>query len=72
MIGYVLDGDVARAMVNVETNIQSQHAALRMRPPGAFLPSTVLENEKRVRETHHDRNHEKSCLFCIHHLFVAA
>lgn len=72
MIGYVLDGDVTRAMNNVQANIQSQHAALCMDPPGAFLSSTVLENEENARETHHRRDQGKAHVFCIHHLFVAA
>lgn len=71
MIGYVLDGNVSRAMTNVETNIRSQHSALQMDPPGAFQPSTVLKDDARVRETHHHRAHETN-LFRIHHLFMAS
>jgi hypothetical protein len=71
MIGYVLDGDVTRAIINVETNIQSQHAALCMSPPGAFMPSTVLD-DARARETYHNRSHEQPHVFRIHHLFGAA
>lgn len=70
MIGYVLDGDVARATMNVETNIQTQHASLGMKSPGALLPSTILNGDSRARETHHQRSHEVS-IFRIHHLFMA-
>lgn len=70
MIGYVLDGDVSRAMTNVEANIRRHHAALCMTAPGAFLPSTVLNGETRARETHHQRAHETDS-FRIHHLFMA-
>jgi hypothetical protein len=70
MTGYVLDGDVSRAMTNVEANIRTHHAALRMTAPGAFLLSTVLNGEDRARETHHQRAHEAS-VFRIHHLFMA-
>jgi hypothetical protein len=70
MMAYVLDGNVSRAMTNVEANIRSQHSALRMDAPGAFQPSTVLKDDARARETHHHRAHETS-LFRIHHLFMA-
>jgi hypothetical protein len=70
MIGYVLDGDVTRATINVETNIQTQHASLGMKPPGALLPSTILNGDSRAHETHHQRSHEVS-IFRIHHLFMA-
>jgi hypothetical protein len=72
MLGYVLDGNVSRAMTNVEANIQSQRSALGMSPSGTFMPSTVLENEECARETHHTRSHEKQHVFRIHHLFMAA
>ena len=71
MVAYVLDGNVSRAMTNVEANIRSQHLALRMNAPGAFQPSTVLRDDARVRETHHQRAHQTS-LFRIHHLFMAS
>jgi hypothetical protein len=71
MLAYVLDGDVVRAMSNVEANIRKQHSVLCMTPPGEFLPSTVLTNDARARETNHNRAHEAH-LFRIHHLFMAA
>ncbi len=70
MIGYVLDGNVAQAITNVLSNIQTQHAALGMKPPGALLPSTILNGDSRAHETHHQRTHEVS-IFRIHHLFMA-
>ena len=71
MIGYVLDGNVSHAIINVEANIQTRHAALCMTAPGALESSTVLKGDARARETHHQRTHEKT-LFRIHHLFMAA
>jgi hypothetical protein len=71
MIGYVLDGNVSHAMTNVETNIQTHHAALCMTPPGVLQSSTILEGDARARETQHQRSHETSS-FKIHHLFMAA
>jgi hypothetical protein len=71
MIGYVLDGDVSRAVANVEGNIQRHHVALCMTPPVAFLSSAVLKEEPRARETHHRRINENN-FFRIHHLFIPA
>jgi hypothetical protein len=69
MVAYVLDGNLSRAMTNVEANIQKHHCALRMAAPGSFLPSGVLKDDSRARETHHSRTHEAN-LFSIHHLFM--
>lgn len=69
MIAYVLDGDVSRAMANVEANIRRQRVALCIAAPGALLPLTVLKGDPRARETHHQRVHETN-LFRIHHLFM--
>lgn len=69
MIAYVLDGNVDRAMTNIENNMRRQCSALGMTPPGSFLPSTSLKGDARARETHHRRAHETQ-LFRIHHLFV--
>lgn len=71
MIGYVLDGKIPIAMANVEANIRQRHQELCMTPPGAFLASTMLKDDLRARETHHQRTHETSP-FRIHHLFMGA
>ena len=70
MLAYVLDGDVARAISNVEANLRTQHVALRMIKPGVFQPSSILTNDSRIRETHHRRAHDTR-LFRIHHMFMA-
>ena len=69
MIAYVLDGNVVRAMTNIENNMRRQHSTLGMTAPGSFLPSTSLKDDPRARETHHRRAHETQ-LFRIHHLFL--
>ena len=69
MVGYVLDGKVARATANVAANIRRRCAALCMTAPGLMHPSTVLIGERRARETHHFRKHERT-EFVIHHLFM--
>jgi hypothetical protein len=70
MIAYVLDGNVSRAITNVEVNVRSHYAALCMDGPGELLPSTVLKDDARARETHHRRTHETNP-FRIHHMFMA-
>jgi hypothetical protein len=69
MLGYVLNGQVARAMRNVETNMQVRARELGMAVPGGFLPSRILPDDPAVKETHHSRSHETT-LFRIHHLFM--
>ena len=71
MIAYVLDGDVARAMQNVEANIRTNCVALCMNPPGQFVASSVLTANNRAKETHHRRKHE-TVVFQINHMFMAA
>jgi hypothetical protein len=70
MAGYVLDGDVTSAMKNVGANIKTHHIDLGMAPPGAFMPSSILKDDPRVRETLHKRPHHEGD-FCIHHVFMA-
>jgi hypothetical protein len=70
MIGYVRDGDVARAMDNVDAAIKARCAGLGMRPPGVFGPSAVFPRLTHAKETHHQR-HQGGSLFRIHHLFMA-
>jgi hypothetical protein len=69
MLAYVLDGNIVRAISNVEENIRKQRCVLCMSSPGALLPSMALVNDPRARETHHQRDHEAS-VFGIH-LFMA-
>ena len=70
MIGYVLDGKVARAIANIEANVRTHHVALRMSPPGELVASAFLSRDRRARESHHTREVGLRS-FRIHHLFVA-
>src|SRR5579875_696127 len=70
MLAYVLDGDIDRAMNNVENNICSRCTQLRMDKNVGFLASTIRPDDPRTKETRHRRTHEKA-IFRIHHLFVA-
>jgi hypothetical protein len=69
MIGYVFDGNVLRAISNVEANIRQQHQLLRMTAPVELMQSSLLTDDLRARETHHHRLHEQG-VFRIHHLFM--
>lgn len=70
MVGYVLNGDVPRAISNVASNVQRHHATLCMTPPGELSASSVLTQEARARETLHSRK-SATAKFRIHHLFLA-
>lgn len=71
MLGYVLDGDIAGAMANVESNVRKHHVALCMDAPGTLHPSSLATHVSTARQSHHSRVGE-SVRFCIHHLFVDA
>lgn len=71
MLGYVLDGDVAGAIANVESNIAPHHVALCMEPPGNLCTSSILSAEPHARESLHSRSGEPH-KFRIHHLFMDA
>jgi hypothetical protein len=69
MMAYVIDGDVSRAIRNVESNVRKHRVALGMTAPAQLLPSTLVVGDARARETRHQRAHEVT-LFRIHHLFM--
>jgi hypothetical protein len=70
MLAYVLDGDTARAIRNIENNLRERHVALGMEPPGGFQSSSIMIGDPRVMETRHRRDHEAGP-FCLHHVFMA-
>jgi hypothetical protein len=70
MLAYVLDGDVDRAIQNIENNIRNRLSELRMDQNGSLVASTIRPGDSRTKETHHRRAYEKA-VFHIHHLFVA-
>lgn len=70
MLAYVLDGDTARAIRNIESNLRERHVALCMEPPGEFQSSSIMIGDPRMMETRHRRVHEVSP-FCLHHVFMA-
>jgi hypothetical protein len=69
MIGYVVDGQIARAITNVEQNIRNQHVELGMSATGDLLASAILSADSRARETHHTRRHDPTA-FRLNHLFL--
>ncbi len=70
MLGYVLDGDVPRAMRNVLANIRTRHMALGMAPPGDWAESTVRPGDAFAKESGHRRSHTAT-LFRLHHQFLS-
>lgn len=71
MIGYVLDGDVSRAMKNVLHNIQKHHVALAMDAPGNWADCPHRPDDKQAKETEHQRQGATTRLH-LQHLFVSA
>lgn len=69
MLAYVLDGDLKRALANIEDNLATHGNTLRMASPGAFQPSSTGADDSRIRETHHQRLHDAT-VFRIHHVLV--
>lgn len=70
MLGYVLDGDVPKAIKNVASIIKSRFRELRMEAPGEMQPSSVRPRQPNLKETHHARKHSPD-IFQIHHIFAA-
>jgi hypothetical protein len=71
MLGYVLDGDVPRAMSNVLDNIRRHHAALGMDAPGEWIESPHRPGDLHAKQTDHRRSHT-ALPFQLQHLFVSA
>lgn len=70
MLGYVLDGDIARAINNVVNCIRIHETELRMNTPGELRPSTIRPDDDSAKESHHWRDRELA-EFRLHHLFVS-
>ena len=70
MLGYVLDGDITRAINNIANCIRRHHGKLRMAAPGELRPSTIRPDDGNAKESHHWRDGELLA-FRLHHLFVA-
>jgi hypothetical protein len=69
MLGYVLDGDIDRAMTNVSTNIRANHQSLRMESPGDWVNSSIRPSDSHAKESRHQRA-EPTAPIRLHHLFV--
>ena len=71
MLGYVLDGDITRAINNVANCVRLHEAELRMDSPGELRPSSIRPQDGNAKESHHRRDQE-TAVFRLHHLFVAS
>ena len=70
MLAYVLDGDIERAMQNVDQNIRNHLTELNMDSNGGLTASSIRPEDSNAKETKHNRECSEG-LFSIHHLFVA-
>jgi hypothetical protein len=70
MLAYVLDGNINRAMQNVENNIRNHRAELRMDKNSGFVTSSIRPDDPQTKETKHIRARDEE-VFRIHHLFVS-
>jgi hypothetical protein len=71
MLGYVLDGDLNRAMKNVARNISGNYLSLRMQAPGEWADSSMLPSNRNAKESRHQRIQQTAPIL-LHHLFVGA
>lgn len=71
MLGYVLDGDVSRAMTNVLNNIRRRYVNLGMDEPGNWAESPHRKDDPHAKETGHRRGHT-AVISRLQHLFVTA
>ena len=69
MLGYVLDGDVARAIEGVSAAIGRRCEELGMGRPCALHQSSIRTTDASAMETQHSRGHDGEP-FVIQHLFV--
>lgn len=67
MLGYVLDGDIDRAIANVSNCIRLHRAGLRIDGPADLLRSRIRPDDPHARETRHRRPNE-AIAFCLHHV----
>jgi hypothetical protein len=70
MLGYVLDGQIDKAINGVQLSIQACQSDLGMSNPCEFLKSSIRPSDPATKETRHSREHELS-IFQMHHVFVS-
>lgn len=66
MLGYVFDGEVAKARDQVAQSIRKHHVALKAQREGEMLPSGL-----QIEDVHETRHLIGGKDFVIHHLFIA-
>ncbi|MGA2725360.1 MAG: hypothetical protein ABSG79_23495 [Bryobacteraceae bacterium] len=68
MLGYVFDGQIARARSSIAESIGSNHGQLKCSRSPGFRPSSVLKDDLRVSESSHSLSFRE---FKIYHLVLA-
>ncbi len=71
MLGYVLDGNVSRAIESVSAVISSRCEELGMENPSLMHPSSFRPADALAKETRHWRGPTRDCLL-LQHLFSPA
>ncbi len=67
MLGYVFDGDVAKARAGISTSVDNNAGRLKLAPPHRLQKSTVLPGQE-LDETRHNLDSRE---FIIYHLLVS-
>ena len=69
MVGFVMDGDVAKAIDSVKTAVVRRRKKLKMQATQTLASSTIAPGRPAVKETFHRL--AKGRLFRIHHVFLS-
>jgi len=67
MIGYVLDGNITRAITRIGRNLRTRQAELCLPPSKGLDESSLLPSRRELRETRHQLSTK---VFHIHHVFL--
>ncbi|HWE39441.1 MAG TPA: hypothetical protein VG406_23015 [Isosphaeraceae bacterium] len=70
MLGYVLDGDIERAVKNVLSNIRANASSLGMDAPGGWDSSPFRPDDGHAKQSVHRRVHT-GVRFQLQHQFVS-
>ena len=71
MLGYVMDGDVARAISNVSSAVERRRTELGMDGADGLRPSSIRQDDSAAKETLHRRSTSCAPEFRMHHIFVS-
>lgn len=70
MLGYVMDGDVSKAITQVKVAIEGKRKELHMSPDQTLITCYEFNQPNQLKETNH--NYGPDSKFIIHHVFLPA